>query len=253
MKSNCELNSLHNLEVLSVSESSNCDIDDCIPPNIDCSQHLKLLNQNIRSISKNITELHTLLTRTKLTWDFIILTECWLPVNNMVPVIEGYNLFKTTVNNTQNEGVVTYVRKDLHVIVEEPVFKDANCLQIKIDHRTILLSVYRPPGYKDLTNFLDSLDKVLANISHYQNIIVAGDININISEQCQDVNKNNYLNLLASHGILPAHILPTRLNACLDHIALKTVLPALTRVAHSALTDHDTVLLFLAKKMPRQP
>lgn len=136
--------------------------------------------------------------------------------------------------------------------MEELVLMEANCLQVQIDHSTILLAIYRPPGYRDVNNFINSLDNALNKIAKYTNIIITGDINIDIHDQCHDPAKDSYLNLLASHGLLPAHVLPTRQSACLDHFILKTTLPAFTLVAHSSLTDHDTVLLFLAKIPPKQ-
>lgn len=242
---------LHNIDSVSVYDSATCDLEDCVPSNFVSNKFLKVLNQNIRSIFKNINGFHTVLTRSRIHWDIITLTECWLRNNDSVPDLDGYNSFKTSANITQNEGVVVYVHKGYNVSVDEPAFLDANCLQIQIDRDTILLAIYRPPGYKDITNFLNSLNLILMRISQFNNIIISGDINININDNYQDSNKNNYLNLLASFGLLPAHSLPTRLNSCLDHIILKTVLPAKTYVAHSALTDHETVLLYLAKKMPQ--
>lgn len=239
---------MHCIDAVSVSESSACDLDSCIPKNIVLSQSLKILNQNIRSISKNMPGLHTILARTKVNWDIITLTECWLRNSPKIPELTGYDCFATSKNHTQNEGVVVFVRKELKATVEEPTFSDANCILTKIDCKTVLISIYRPPGYKDITNFINSLDTLLANVSSYTNIIITGDININIHEHSHDTNKHTYLNLLASHGLLTAHTLPTRLSACLDHVLLKTQFPAVTHIAHSALTDHETVLLFLAKR-----
>lgn len=85
---------------------------------------------------------------------------------------------------------------------------------------------------------------------HYKNIIFTGDINIH--DRCLDSVSHSYLNLLASHGLLPGHwVVPTRLLARLDHYILKTSLLAFTYVPHSALTDHETVLLFLLTKIPK--
>ena len=146
---------------------------------------------------------------------------------------------------------MVYSASDLKISVQEPNLADANCLMVKINHTTMLLAIYRPPAKKDLSNFLDSLDKILQEIGHYSNIIISGDLNINICEDHHDSNKCNYLSLLAFHGLLPAHTLKTRLDSCLDHLFLKTHLKAITFVAHSSLTDHDTVLLFLANKKER--
>lgn len=240
---------VENIDAISVSESLTCDLDHCIPPNINLQNNLKILNQNIRSIKKNMAGLHTVLNRTSVEWDVILLTECWLRDNSATEDIGGYNCFKTTRNYTQNEGVVIYIKENYYVTVQEPDFDDANCLLMTIDNNTILIALYRPPSHTDINNFLNSLCNILSTIAHYNTIILAGDMNINISDDCNNANKNQYLNVLASFGLLPAHTLPTRQSACLDHIVLKTKFPAITIVANSALTDHEVVLLYLAKRV----
>ncbi|CAG5006459.1 unnamed protein product [Parnassius apollo] len=49
------------------------------------------------------------------------------------------------------------------------------------------------------------------------------------------------------HG-LPAHTLPTRKLACLDHIFLKTTFPALCLVIQSSVKDHAAILLAVSMK-----
>lgn len=86
----------------------------------------------------------------------------------------------------------------------------------------------------------------MKSVSNYKNIVLAGDININIHESGDDSRATEYLTILAYHGMLPAHTLSTRhLNSCLDHLILKTRHPAFCFVANTSITDHDTVLLFL--------
>ena len=96
---------MNNIDSVSVSESSTCELDDCTPINFSPNQSLKILNQNIRSITKNMPGFHTVLARTNVQWDIITLTECWLPNTQVIPNIQGYSSFKTINNLTQNEGV----------------------------------------------------------------------------------------------------------------------------------------------------
>lgn len=84
-----------------------------------------------------------------------------------------------------------------------------------------------------------------------KNIIITGDININIAEKTNEksfeqANRLNYLNMLAMHGLLPGHILPTREGACLDHFMLKldnNLSNAKTLVLDTTITDHAMILL----------
>lgn len=100
--------------------------------------------------------------------------------------------------------------------------------------------------------FLQSLNYHLTTITSYKNIIIAGDININILPGSLKENSHDYLDICAIYGIFPAHTLVThKLGACLDHIMLKSNSPSsLTLVTNSSLTDHYAVLHSLSLKTP---
>lgn len=222
-----------------------CDLDQCSSLlNVsDCT--LKIMTQNIRSVNHNISGYMTILHRTAVEWDFLVLTECWLSRTPNIPTIDGYYHNSTFLNQTQNEGVIVYIKNNLTALVSEPPFMDANCLTINIKNHTLLICIYRPPSQTNLTNFFDSLNNLLISSSSYQNIIICGDINIDIHDNNSDRNSCNYLNLLAFHGLLPAHTLPTHGNTCLDHFIVKTKSKGNILVAQSTLTDHYTVMLSL--------
>lgn len=187
-----------------------------------------------------------LLTRMKLTQDLIVLTECWLSCNPNIPNIEGYVHYFSSTTLNQNDGVVVYVRSSIvDVTVTEPVVVDANCILIRIGRDMGILAIYRSPSIRDINNFLHSIDLILTNNISLGNIIVVGDINIDIAEGTMDGKAEDYLNLLASHGLLPAHNLSTRGKSSLDHIILKTKLNATTLVIESTVTDHHAAMLVL--------
>ncbi|KAL4714652.1 hypothetical protein ACJJTC_004642 [Scirpophaga incertulas] len=72
-------------------------------------------------------------------------------------------------------------------------------------------------------------------------IIVAGDINIDILSP----ESNDYLCLNSEHGLEPAITKPTRLNACLDHIFIKTKGSVVGVVYDCDITDHKLAALGL--------
>lgn len=231
---------------MSICDSAVCCIDDSYTLFANSNKSLKILNQNIRSINKNMAGFFTILHRSGLDWDIIVLTECWLNHAPNIPILNGYTHYMTNHNYTQNEGVVLYIRNHLSVVIEEPHFLDANCLTIKVNNNTLIICVYRPPSQNDLSNFFQSLNNTLTASSNFHNIILCGDINIDISTDNHDRHSAYYLDLLAYHGLLPAHIIPTHSNTCLDHFMIKSKLSAKILVADSTLTDHFTVLFRLA-------
>lgn len=203
---------------------------------------VKIIHLNIRSIKCNFNDFNILLSRIPLQCDIIILSECWLSKVESIPTISGYNFLQSQFKN-QNDGVVIYGRSDLQLELFEPVLIDANCLICKFDNELAIIAIYRSPSIRDTGKFLDSLDNLLKSLAAYKSIALIGDININISLDNKHSSADEYLNLLASHKILPAHLIPTRGLSCLDHVMLKTDSLATTVVLDSVITDHAPVLL----------
>lgn len=212
----------------------------------------KLLCLNIRSISKNFDGLITLLSRIKLDMDFVILTECWLShCRDNLPSLSNYNIHHSTDDYNQNDGVVVFINNSVTCSVLEPVFPEANCLVIKVSNHTAIIALYRPHCFKlNVPYFLTSLNSILQTLVSFPNIILVGDINIDIATNNTEAYCGDYLNLLAMHGMLPAHTLPTRKTSCLDHFILRTKKSSSSFVLHSSITDHDAIMLCIDLKQP---
>ena len=205
------------------------------------NKSLNILSQNIRSINCNMRNFTTLLQRAEITWDILVLSECWLRSAKLIPTLDNYNFTATTVHKSQNEGVVIYYNKHLNVTCEEPNINDANYLVLKLNQDTCILGIYRPPSYTNTTRFIDSLDLLLTSLKSFKNIFLCGDININIVPNSLDKKSYDYLNLLASHGMLPGHTLHG--HTCLDHMILKTRMDALCLILETSITDHESVAM----------
>lgn len=246
-------NLISDLDNFSVADSKSCEVEDCKQYIYPSQNPLTILTQNIRSIFKNFDNFSVLQRRLDINCDIIVLTECWLSKHNNLPDIPGYKIHTTTVNYNQNDGVVVYVNNKLEatVSVEEPNMLECNRLLIKIGSDYAILALYRPPCFRDLNIFSDSLENTLQNLKTFKNIILIGDININICPESRDAEALNYLNLCSFHGLLPAHTLPTHQSgSCLDHIMLKSEFPAQALVTNSTVTDHRAALLTLFCKFP---
>ena len=209
--------------------------------------NLKIVHINIRSIKKNFDEFLTMLTTTKIEFDVIILTECWLKVSGPLPYLQGYSLESTSNNKSQNDGVVVYTKTSLRCVSFEPALCDSNCVVCTIDD-TAIICVYRSPSYSDLEKFHHSLDSLVNTLKRYKNIALIGDINIDIKHDNHDRHSSTYLTNCASLGLLPAHLFPTRSGNCLDHVMLKSKNPATVIVFESHITDHLPVILCLKTK-----
>lgn len=244
---------LSDLDRFSVSENIICNIDECKYVLPTWEKTLILLTQNIRSINRNMNGFELLLQNLDISSDIIVLTECWLSnQTTSLPCLDGYYPHKTDKNINQNDGLVIYIKNNLKTIVEEPLFQGCNCLMIKITPDIVVLAIYRPPS-QNIDIFLDSLDANLRKLSSFKNIILMGDININIASGRTDIHAHNYLNVCSFHGLLPTHIHPTHESgSCLDHFIIKSNKPSITLVTNSTLTDHQAVLLTLQISLPRK-
>lgn len=243
---------LSDLDNFSVADSKLCEVEECKQYIYSYRKPLTVLTQNIRSIFKNFDDFTILNQRLGINCDIIVLTECWLSKHDNLPNIEGYNRYTTKDNYNQNDGVVVYARSNLNVSIEEPHMLECNRLLIKIGLDYAILALYRPPSFKDINIFTNSLDEILQTLTSYKNIILIGDININILPDSRDPTALNYLNLCSFHGLLPAHTLPTHQSgSCLDHIMLKSNISAQALIPNSTVTDHRAALITLFQKLPQ--
>lgn len=206
------------------------------------SKSISILHVNVRSVNCNFDSLTVLLQRTNIACDLIVLSECWLSkVTSECPYLENYTSYKSTYKN-QNDGVIIYARKHLVWSVTEVNVCDANCLIAKRGTVFALVAIYRSPSTHNVKPFLASLDNLLISLSAIKSVVLVGDININIRPNSLDPNSDDYLNALASHGFLPAHLCPTRLANCLDHVMVRSTKKSTTLVFDSPFTDHIPLL-----------
>lgn len=207
---------------------------------------LKIIHTNIRSINKNFNNFIATLVTTNIEFDIIILSECWLKASGNLPQLDGYTAHSTSNNPLQNDGVVLYIKTVLNSLISEPPICDSNCLICWVGDVAIV-AVYRSPSYVTLDNFYTSLENII-NTLKCPCVALIGDINVDIKPNNNNRNSDEYLTFMSSMGLLPAHLLPTRVGNCLDHIMLKTKYKATVTVIQTEITDHYPTVLSLKLK-----
>lgn len=245
------VNELDKLEISSSIECQPSNLSDyiCVKKN-----DLTIISQNIRSIYRNFDDFVIMLSSLKFETDLIVLTECRLNVSKPIPQLANYQSYVTARQYNQNDGVVVYAKNTLKPKIKEIKLSQASCLQVDLLNTTVLC-IYRSPANTNINIFLDSLISHLDYIDSQKNLVIAGDININIRPKETEVpneqsNRLNYLNTLSTYGILSGHILPTREQNCLDHFMLringKKISPSIA-ILQTSITDHFTTFLSLSK------
>lgn len=228
---------------INVGDSFLVEVPEAFPQyKLGTESSLRIIVQNIRSIHKNLEDFKVFIARSKIDYDIIILTECWLQNSDMIPKLEQFDSFHTRNHINQNSGVVVYIRSYLpHVTVYEPNFADADCLVIGIGKSHAFICMYRSPSFASLANFVESLEELLIDLKHVPNVYLTGDLNVDVSCNTTDLKSDEYLNLLATYGLLPSHQFPTRLNKSIDHCFAKPNSKMLTIVCESSVTDHSSI------------
>ena len=199
---------------------------DSLLPKICHNKYFSLFHMNIASLGLHKDELEILLNIVDARFNVIGLTETKI-IKDMVPIydynIPGYNFFHTPTESTKG-GAALYIdnsyvcrtRNDLDSLVYvseklESVFVEI----IKKDGKNIIIGcIYRHPsmGIEDFnTNYLNN---VLNKIStENKNIFLCGDFNIDLMKTGDDVNIDNFMELITSNLLVPHVILPTRITS----------------------------------------
>jgi hypothetical protein len=246
------LSTINQIDDLEIARSMECKTEN-ITQYINFNQSdFVIVSQNIRSVYCNMDNLLVVLRQFNFNVDVIILSECRLHPDKSVPKLDDYTNFSTSNHLNQNDGVVAYIKNSHAVKVKEVILTHASCLEITTD-AGIILGIYRSPSNNNADRFISDLDVHLVSIKSSKNIFLTGDININIANKINEqsyeqTNRLNYLNMMAVHGLMPGHSLPTRDKACLDHFMLKldqNCTKPDVLILDATITDHAMILLRL--------
>ncbi|KAJ8726971.1 hypothetical protein PYW08_015368 [Mythimna loreyi] len=248
------LQAANDIDNIEIASSIECDCSNLSEHIFIKQNDLTMVSQNIRSVYCNFDNFMVMLSTFKFELDLIILTECRLNTSKPLPQIPNYDCHSTTRQMNQNDGVVIYVKNTLKPKISEIQLSQASCIQVDILNNTVLC-IYRSPSHTNIDSFLDSLSLHLDRLPSQKNIVIAGDININIrikenETSHERTNRNNYLSMLSVYGILAGHSLPTRDRNCLDHFMIrlhKKKTSASIAILHTTVTDHYTTFLALSK------
>lgn len=185
---------------------------------------LSIFHLNIRSLNKNGSNLLTFLSSIKLEFDIIIISEIW---SNNIDIslnqFTGYQKYYTLPQRSNIGGICILIKSNLsHKEINIKSYDDIENIAIEITinkTKILIIGTYRHPN-----NNTNNMTNFLKEIKHQKNIILLGDININLLD-----NRNGpvrkYTNNLLELEFLPKINHPTRITknskTLLDHIYSK--------------------------------
>lgn len=194
---------------------------------------LQIIHINVCSLRLHFSGLLVLLNTCLQCLDVVCLTEINIKDHETHRYqINGYNMYSWTRNNRRGGGILLYVRKEITFIVKKVHSKYcevlAGELQLK-NYQTSLFVIYRPPD-QSKANFITELQSILCSVSRRKNLILIGDININILERDIETISHRYLNTLSELGLQCGLRDITRecvtagryVASCIDHVFVRT-------------------------------
>ena len=208
-----------------------------------------MLTTNIRSLPKHFSELESIIGELKP--DVVTLAEVWKPYKAGV-TIEGYHeiITKLRPNGIRGGGVGIYLSKNYKYERIDKInnlqLKKIESVSIKMISKegtcTTVIAVYRPPNVSK-SDTLSDLEKILKETTIYENVIIAGDLNIDLASPNSLGEK--YSELLLSYNLIQYVKAFTRITATsetlIDHVS-SNINTIDTTVCHQTIADHQLIL-----------
>ena len=232
--------------------------------------HFSTLSLNIRSLPGNWLEFQNFLKASFGTFNptVICLQEIWSK-----PCFESFSLpdyhpfhFKirdpSGINRNSGGGVGLWVIKSVsfepvnQLSIFIPRVFESQFIKIKTDKNkyTLVGNIYRPntAPFADIKKFNQTLSEILfilknnSEFKNAQDIILLGDVNINLLNHASHSDTGIYLDTLLENGLLPLVSLPTRISnnsaTLIDHISTNINDKNLdTSIIVSDVSDHFAV------------
>lgn len=213
---------------------------------------LKIVHLNIRSLRKNFAELLVMINECKQNLDIILLSEINIraeELNNYQ--ISGYETYTFTRKTQRGGGLLLYSRSDINIQVTNTEVCASEMLIGKIyyhDRIVHLIGIYRPPNTHKHC-FMDELKTVISQIPDNQEIILLGDVNLNLLETNTTPTVESYKNTLCEYGMRSIInkctrdeiVKGRRVTSCIDHVWVRSRAPSNGFLLDCKLSDHYLV------------
>lgn len=192
------------------------------------SYPFSLIFMNIRSLRTNfnsfMASIYNIIDKIKI----IILVETNINDNeNNFYVIPGFNSTFFNRPDKGGGGIAVYIKESIaykNISTKTTAFEVLN-ITLKTKDEISLIAIYRPPS-PNLNTFFEELEELLKTIKKQRNVIMVGDINIDILKECTITTL--YLDILTSNGMQSMINNYTRVDlnrhthTCIDHLFVRT-------------------------------
>jgi len=241
------------------------------------NKSLAIMSLNIQSLASKYNDLCEFIELCRMNNclpDIICLQELWHVNDSNTFGITGYQpLLYQSRTKSQGGGVGIFLKDGLTGVVNfKPVFIEkifeSIFVEIRIPGQKKLLigSIYKPNSqYCNFTLkeqneiFFDNLNNILDLFSAQSaDVILAGDLNIDVLKYSVCNTATTYVDTLFSNGYIQLFTKPTRVSnshaSCIDHFISNIPQPVYNTCAVlSRISDHFPIFLFLSRKKSTPP
>ena len=227
----------------------------------------KILHINACCLSNKFDAIKILLKSLKSKPEVLCITETWLDDDNKDSFkLNGYTAFHLTRVNRSHGGIAVFVKSEFNV----SLIQNLSFINDEIEILTIeftlnkkvynICTIYRPQNkYSRIKEFIDALNVLLTNtyLSN-NNIIITGDLNINLLEHMTHPPTNQFLTYMQSLKFIPLISRATRFPfegqrgdpSLLDHVFANFTTNYYPGILKHDFSDHFPVFLHIP--IPKQ-
>jgi exonuclease III len=184
-----------------------------------------ILHLNTRSLSNHRNLIMDTIQLSKIKFSAIVISETWLKEHSKdINSLKGYKAYHTIRENREGGGVSIFIRDDLESKKINDICICENYIEslgvsVKLGNQAInILGLYRPPNNSKL-DFIDRLEYLISRTLKNKQMIVAGDMNINLLD-FEDIQSKRLINTMISNGFFSCIDRATRINPNINHSSL---------------------------------
>lgn len=228
----------------------------------NCTNHLKIIHINARSLSGKIDLISALLGSLQRRPDILCISETWLQSSDIDTCnIAGYYAYHVFRGHRSHGGVSMFVSDHLNSIqlLEHSYIHDEieiNSVDVHVSNKTYTIcGIYRPHfKHNRVDCFSEKLSEILlSNDLRGKQIILMGDFNINLLELDTHPPTHNFLTHIQSLNYFTHISRPTRFPdglqagdpSLLDHIYTNFFLPFKSGILLHDISDHLPVFIHI--------
>lgn len=168
---------------------------------------------NIRSLKKNFNEFQVGINRIADDLDLIMFVETNISdYENNLFQINGFHAEFKNRPNKRGGGIAVFINQKVAYSIKSMDFESFEIMALTITKHSIettMLIIYRPPRLTNCTAFLKELNKLINTFRNTANLMVVGDINIDLFKRNAESSK--YLDVISTNGLMNCNYsYPTR-------------------------------------------